>query len=60
MKYLSNKCGTRSNLVLNFQVEELVYGAHIFTHIMVNIPTQCEVCNSFLWLSMKALTCQSN
>ncbi|XP_069979084.1 unconventional myosin-IXb [Penaeus vannamei] len=39
-------------------VEELVYGAHIFTHIMVNIPTQCEVCNSFLWLSMKALTCQ--
>lgn len=40
------------------KVEELVYGAHIFTHIMVNIPTQCEVCNSFLWLSMKALTCQ--
>ncbi|KAK7086061.1 Unconventional myosin-IXb [Halocaridina rubra] len=39
-------------------VEEFVYGGHIFTHIMVNIPTQCEVCNSFLWLSMKALTCQ--
>ncbi|XP_066950423.1 unconventional myosin-IXb-like isoform X1 [Macrobrachium rosenbergii] len=39
-------------------VEELLYGGHIFTHIMVNIPTQCEVCNSFLWLSMKALTCQ--
>ncbi|XP_069162401.1 unconventional myosin-IXb isoform X4 [Procambarus clarkii] len=40
------------------KVEELVYGGHIFSPIMVNIPTQCEVCNSFLWLSMKAFTCQ--
>ncbi|KAK8748447.1 hypothetical protein OTU49_016152 [Cherax quadricarinatus] len=40
------------------KVEELVYGGHIFSSIMVNIPTQCEVCNSFLWLSMKAYTCQ--
>ncbi|XP_042236083.1 unconventional myosin-IXb-like isoform X2 [Homarus americanus] len=40
------------------RIEELVYGGHIFSQIMVNIPTQCEVCNSFLWLSMKALTCQ--
>ncbi|XP_071524555.1 unconventional myosin-IXb-like isoform X2 [Panulirus ornatus] len=40
------------------KVEEVMYGGHIFSPIMVNIPTQCEVCNSFLWLSMKALTCQ--
>ena len=38
-------------------VEEIAHGQHRFTNIMVNIPTLCEVCNSFLWLSVKALTC---
>ncbi|KAK4304536.1 hypothetical protein Pmani_023513 [Petrolisthes manimaculis] len=40
------------------KVEEVVHGGHIFTPITVNIRTQCEVCNSSLWLSSKAYTCQ--
>lgn len=40
------------------KVEEVVHGNHVFTQSTVNIPTQCELCNSFIWLSMKVLTCQ--
>ncbi|XP_050731320.1 unconventional myosin-IXa-like isoform X3 [Eriocheir sinensis] len=40
------------------KVEEVVHGSHVFTQSTVNIPTQCELCNSFIWLSMKVLTCQ--
>lgn len=40
-------------------IEEVLHGSHKFSHIMVNIPTLCEVCNSFLWLSAKGLTCRS-
>ncbi|CAL4061590.1 unnamed protein product, partial [Meganyctiphanes norvegica] len=36
----------------------LIYGTHTFVQMKVNIPTQCEVCNSFLWLSYDVLTCQ--
>ncbi|KAF2369108.1 Protein kinase C-like phorbol ester/diacylglycerol-binding domain [Trinorchestia longiramus] len=39
--------------------EEVVHGSHKFTHLMVNIATSCEVCNSFLWLSAKGLTCRT-
>ena len=28
-------------------------------HLIVNIPTLCEVCNSVLWLSGKGLSCKS-
>lgn len=40
------------------KVEEVVHGNHVFTQSTVNIPTQCELCSSFIWLSMKVLTCQ--
>ncbi|KAB7495361.1 N-chimaerin, partial [Armadillidium nasatum] len=40
------------------KAEEIHFGTHNFIHIFVNIYTQCEVCNSILWLSTKALSCQ--
>ena len=41
------------------KVEEIVFGTHMFVPNTVYISTQCEVCSSFLWPSVKALTCHS-
>ena len=38
--------------------EEIYHGTHNFVSNTVYISTQCEVCNSLLWPSVKALTCQ--
>lgn len=40
------------------EVKTLLFGSHTFVQMKVNIPTQCEVCNLFLWLSNDVLTCQ--
>jgi hypothetical protein len=39
--------------------EPLAQGKHLLYQIDINIPTACEVCNSFMWRD-KALLCKGN